>query len=274
MLPEAAYGTLAAMSVDRRVAFQGAVNFRDIGGYAAGAGRRVRLRTVYRSDNLGALTDDDIVVFERLGIRTLIDLRLELERKRHANRLPHGNDIEIVEIGFLPEGTLGMLERVRRGTIELAEIESAVLDQYRRFVTDHTAQYRTMLDRLIGPERLPAVVHCTSGKDRTGFAMAILLMAVGSPRETIVEDYLVTNRFRRDVSHLFTAATSREAADLLTSARQIYLEAAFEQIDKTYGSVDQFLRVGLDLSDDRRARLIEALTEPTAAERPSDARLR
>jgi protein-tyrosine phosphatase len=256
-------------SLERRLNFEGAVNFRDIGGYAASPGRRMRWQRIYRADNLGGLTEPDLLRFTALGLRTLIDFRLPSERGQQPDRLPPGSGLEIVEIGFIPEGTIDMLRGIAKGTLGIEQVEARVIDQYRRFVTEHTAEYTRALHFALDERKLPLLFHCTSGKDRTGFAIAALLMAVGTPRETILADYVLTNEFRRDIGHLFSAATPGAVADLLMSAQAKYLEAAFDQIDETYGSVGAYLERGLGLDDEKRRQLVRNLTEPEAAQ-PAD----
>jgi protein-tyrosine phosphatase len=245
----------------RRVELDGAVNFRDIGGYPAANGRRIRWRRVFRADNLGDLTPADGERLAALGIRTLVDFRLPSERIRTPNRLAPGAGIETVEIGFLPEGVGDMLRAVSQGSVGRAELERSFVEQYRRFVTDHSPEFARALDRALDENRLPLLVHCTSGKDRTGFAIAALLLALGTPQDTILADYALTNSFQRDIAHLFSPAAPAELTQFVMLAQPKYLEAAFEQIQTSFRSVDAYLANALGLDDSKRSRLAELLTE-------------
>jgi protein-tyrosine phosphatase len=245
----------------RHLSFEGAVNFRDVGGYQTSPGRTTRWHRLYRSDNLGALTGSDLRRIDDLGLRTLVDFRRDFERERHPNRLPNGNDIAIVRADFMPEGTIRMLGGLTAGQLSPEQLEVAMIDQYRRYVTDHHTEIRTLIDRLLDAESLPLLVHCTSGKDRTGFAIATILLAVGATPETALADYLLTNAYRRDIGHLFGPRTSAEAVDVVTGARPTYLAAAFEKMRERFGSIDGYLARGLSLTDDERARLADNLTE-------------
>jgi len=257
------------MDVQRRVLFEGAVNFRDLGGYPAGRGRQTRWSVVYRADNLAGLTEADLVLLETLGLTTLIDFRLPMERHAHPDRLPPGSSIRRVELGFLPEGTLDMLSLVKRGTIDAAELERRVIGQYRLFCRDHVEEYRRTFAIASEPDNYPLLLHCTSGKDRTGVAAALLLLAVGAPRETVLEDYSLTNLYRRPVPQLLGPETPEEVVDVLLSAQPKYLEAALEEIDRVHGSFDAYLRQALGVDEAQRERLVEMLTEPLT---PSPAR--
>jgi protein-tyrosine phosphatase len=250
----------------RRLDFEGAVNFRDMGGYPAAGGRRTRWRRLYRSDSLADLSRIDIEKLAALGLHTLIDFRLPAERQLKPNRLPPGESVKTVELGFLPAGTLEMLRKVRDGSIDSAGIERFVISQYRLFPVDHNDEYRRLFEIASLGEDFPLLIHCTSGKDRTGFGIAMLLLAVGVPREVVLEDYDLTNQYRRPVPQLFGPNTSEAVVHTLLSAQPRYLQAAFDEIDSVYGSFDRYLVAALGLDATGRARLVELLTEPDAAE--------
>jgi protein-tyrosine phosphatase len=245
----------------RRLVLEGAVNFRDLGGYPAADGRRTRWRRVFRADNLGALTGADLLRLAEIDFAGLIDFRIDAERQAHPDRLPEGARTRRLELGFLPQGTLEMLARVREGAITVAEIETEVRAHYRRFVTDHAEIFRRTIMFATDAAHYPLLLHCTSGKDRTGFAAALLLRAVGAPREVVEQDYLLTNQYVRDVSHLFGPKTPREVIDWLLSARAGYIAAALAEIDERYGSFDAYLANGLEIEPATRARLVELMTE-------------
>ena len=127
---------------ERRLAFEGAANFRDLGGYPAGGGRRTRWRRLFRADSLADLTPTDLERLDVLGLRGLVDFRIDIERALKPNRLPKGSAIRTLEIGFLPVGALDVLGRVRSGAITAADLDREVQGHYRRFVTDHADEYR------------------------------------------------------------------------------------------------------------------------------------
>jgi len=244
----------------RRIELEGAVNFRDLGGYPAEGGRTTRWRTIYRSDSLADLTSSDLSGFQQLGINTLCDFRLSEESERKPNRLPHGHGINVVPLRFIPEGALDMLSAINSGQYGPADVEREVLIHYKKFVNDHGSEYRRVFELILSKESLPLLMHCTSGKDRTGFAAAAVLLAVGVPREIIVRDYAMTNDYRRDVGHLFSNTVSKPTIDTLTSANPRYIEAALEEIDVRFGSAEAWLE-SLGVSPSRRARLRDLLTE-------------
>lgn len=245
----------------RRLEFEGAVNFRDMGGYPAGPGRQTRWHTLYRADSLADLTEGDLERLQALGLRTLIDFRLPEERRAKPDRLPAGHAITIIEPGFVPAGTLEMLHLVRAGTIDPQEIERRVIAQYRLFGIDHLAEYRRVMEAATREDSYPLLLHCTSGKDRTGFGIAILMLSVGVPLSDVLEDYGLSNQYRRAVPQLFGPQTSEAVVRLLLSAQAKYLEAAIDEMEKAFGSFDAYLAKGLGVDDAARARLVELLTE-------------
>jgi protein-tyrosine phosphatase len=246
---------------ERRLPFEGAANFRDLGGYPARGGRRTRWRRLYRADSLSDLTFADLERLAGLGLRGIVDFRTEGERTLKPNRLPADASIRMLEPGFLPAGTLEMLDDVRAGSITTDEVERRVAGQYRRYGVDHVQEYRRALDFALEARNYPLLMHCTSGKDRTGFASALLLLAVGVPRDVVVQDYSLTNLYRRDVSHLFGAGTTADVISLLLSAQPHYLAAAFDEIDRVHGSFEIFLERALNVDEAKRVRLLELLTE-------------
>jgi protein-tyrosine phosphatase len=252
-------------SYERRVALEGAANFRDLGGYRAAGGRRTRWRRLFRADNLGDLTPADLVRIRELGLRGLIDFRIEAERQLKPDRLPENSRVLTLELGFLPVGIIDMLGRVRAGSITTAEVEQQMLACYRLFVSDHVNEYRQAVVFASVPANYPLLMHCTSGKDRTGMATAILLLAVGVSREVISQDYNLTNHYRRDVSHLFGPNTPQAVISLLLSAQSHYLEAAFDEMDQCFGSYNAYLAKGLGVDDATQSRLVELLTESESA---------
>lgn len=243
----------------RRLPLEGAANFRDLGGYEAAEGRRVRWHTVFRSDALSALTEADQATMRTLGVRLVCDLRLPGERRHAPSALPADAGIERFEPGFIPRGTLDMLAQIRAGTLHGADIIEHVKGHYWHMPRDHADVFGSVLKRLA--EARPAVIHCTSGKDRTGITVALLLLALGVPLDTIYDDYLLTNNYRRDVTKLLSLPASEEDMAILTSARRDYLETAIRSMIDLSGSLEDYLRSAVGIDDSLRARLHKALLE-------------
>jgi protein-tyrosine phosphatase len=140
-------------------------------------------------------------------------------------------------------------------------------------VTDFAPAFAGVLRALAEPEHVPALVHCNGGKDRTGFAVMLALIALGVPRATIVRDYLLTNHCtrwttRRRVWLVFLASRLRVRPSemrALLEAREPYLDAAFDMMEARHGSTEGYLRDAIGVTDELRARLRALyLAEPGA----------
>jgi protein-tyrosine phosphatase len=241
-----ASGTTRVVSI-RRLPLEGASNFRDLGGYRASGGRYVRWGLVYRSGHLANLTAQDYEYLKSLGIRLVCDVRTEAERLRSPTHW----------MGPAPD-------------FLSTQIESGGYDRY---VNDYASQYGTILRRLAAGE-LPAVEHCSSGKDRTGVFSALLLTALGVPRDVVIEDYLRTTEYvlsagsiektTADLQRLLQLPQRPDAAYVRArmTTKLETLEAAFDSINRIYGSFDGYRRNGLKLSDADLAMLRQRLLEP------------
>lgn len=243
----------------RQVPLAGAVNFRDLGGYEAVDGRAVRWGLLHRADSLAELTDSDLAAVQALGLRSVFDLRHASEREQRPSRHHPDAQHHTHAIGFFPHGSEALMAGVRSRQLSAEEAQCLLLAMYRRFPVDHAATYAGLLQALLAPEALPALIHCTSGKDRTGFGVAVLLMALGVPRETIVDDYLLTNQYRRDLSFMLGHDVDPEVMAVVKAADPAFLLAAFGVIDAAWGGTEGFLRQGLGLSAADQARLQDLL---------------
>jgi protein-tyrosine phosphatase len=182
--------------MDRHIPLSGQPNFRDLGGYATRDGRRVKWRRVYRSGELSQLTETDVVKLGELGIRTVIDLRSAEEvAARGEGRLPEGATLHPMPISS-SDMFAKLIPMFLNG--DFSQVPPNLLDRVNRvLVRDFSAQFGGLLRALSDPTKRPLVFHCTQGKDRAGFGAAMVLSALGVPWETVVEDYLLSNHYRK-----------------------------------------------------------------------------
>jgi len=225
--------------VIRRIPFAGALNFRDIGGYPTGNGGRTRWGAVYRSDSLSFLTPDDLPAFDALGIKAIYDLRRSREIALHPGPREHVH-IELPNRNPLDDGEPAALVTRRDG-------ERWLLADYRGMLASAAATFGELFSRLAEPGRLPAVIHCLGGKDRTGLTVALLLTALGVPRQMVLDDYQLTNDYRGvahspDVVALFVeSGIARPAAEGLLGAPRWVLAQALGELDDTYAGIEGYL---------------------------------
>ncbi|MBA4033828.1 MAG: protein tyrosine phosphatase [Bradyrhizobium sp.] len=235
----------------RHLNLAGASNFRDLGGYPTSDGRVVRWRQIFRSNHLGHLTDDDIAMMRTLGVRSAFDFRGAEER---TAALCGMSDITVHSLPVEPTVVAALRAIAASGTpLTTDHAVDVMRDSYRSYVQKNTQHYRTLFAHLL-EDRAPLVIHCTAGKDRTGFACALILHTLGVSEEVISEDYLLTNRFyRRDPNH--SSDLPEHVTQVLGSVQASFLGAAFEAINADYGDLETYLCDGLGLGKSERAHL-------------------
>ncbi len=242
----------------RVLPLQGATNFRDLGGYAGSDGRTVRWRRLFRSDHLGALTQDDLAALRELRVARVCDFRGVTERESAAcviaGAAVHSLPIEPTIVQRLSDLLAAGRSPGEAGTVAMMQ------DTYRGFVQHNTHHFAALFNHLLATDT-PLVFHCTAGKDRTGFAAALILQSLGVARETVLEDYLLTN------AHLKMHASALlppEVASVLYRVQLPFLDAAFAAVDEGYGSVDNYLVSALGVGTPERQELARLYLEPKA----------
>jgi protein-tyrosine phosphatase len=232
--------------MERRIALKGATNFRDLGGYGTADGRRVRWRRAFRADTLARLTDDDLGVVAGLGITTACDLRYAEERAAEPSRLLGHARIEVLALGLDKRLGASFLDSYVFADDPVEAAYDYLVENYAKYPFLYAHAYRAIFARLAAGERV--VLHCTAGKDRAGTAAAMLLTALGVPRETVFEDYLLTNAYW-DYSGRARPGMSPESVAAIFTARREYLESAFNAVETRCGSVEAYLadHLGLDV---------------------------
>ncbi|MCY1517790.1 Tyrosine-protein phosphatase [compost metagenome] len=231
-------------------------NFRDLGGYVASCGRSVRRGMLYRSEDFSNLTPEDAEQLQRLGIRVLCDLRSDRERQLNPNKWQAADALSLNISVDLRAGH-AIITHLLSGTPNREHAEQAMLETYRLFPAAFANQVPQLFQRILDHQRLPMVFHCAAGKDRTGFVAALLLSALGVPRDEINADYLLTAErwngprseiaIRAYLAPLCDGEPSIEVIRTLCGVSPRYLNAAFEAIDRHYGGMDDYLEsAGVD----------------------------
>lgn len=250
---------------DRRVALHGALNFRDVGGFFAADGRKVRRGVLFRSDALSRLTDEDLRTIDRLGLQTIVDLRTAQERSSEPDRLPPGSSVRCVHLPMrdptIPDSRLRLLVRLAYHGAS-TDFDALLRKHYAAFAFQCTDSVGALMRLLADQASLPALVHCTAGKDRTGFTMAVLLLSLGVPAEDVLADHVISNellrplipRYLRSLRWLSLGRVSAAQAMPLLEARAEHLEQVVAQICDRYGTIGHWLEqaCGVDRQVQRR----------------------
>jgi protein-tyrosine phosphatase len=250
------------------------VNFRDIGGHETHGGRRVREGVVYRSGHLAGVDAEDLATLERLGIRKVIDFRnrkdidvdggAKLPRGATRIHVPMGDPAEApAELrGLLSAGDPQTLARHLGQGQAVALMHHAV----RALVLHQRRGYATMLRELAHAEGTPAIIHCSAGKDRTGWGATLLLLIAGVPDAAIVDHYLESNVHRAEEIEAALARTPTgvdpEWMRPFFEVRPEYADTGLETLRAQWRDVDDYVVAGLGVEPDVLHTLRERLLEP------------
>ena len=237
---------------------QGASNFRDLGGYATANGQSVRRGHVFRSDHLASLTAQDEQRLQALGVKHSLDFRGVAEYTATPYAIP---GVERVALTIEPTVIARMQALVAQGVVPTTEETVELMrETYRDFVNRNAVTFGRFLKHLL-EQPTPQVFHCTAGKDRTGFAAALLLSALGVDRATIEHDYLLTNQlYRRDPR--LEGQGHPHVMQVLWQVQPAFLHAAFEAVDAQHGGMPDYLHGAVGLSPQELADLQRLLLAP------------
>jgi protein-tyrosine phosphatase len=253
------------------IALQGAPNFRDAGGYPADCGRRSRTGLLYRSGQLSEVSASDLVLLDQLGVRLACDLRSERERAAHPTHwVGAGAQWLHFDIGADLRAGNGGLTGILAADPTPRGVRNMMLDTYRQLPGACAPHLARLLSMLADGEGLPVLLFCTAGKDRTGFMVAMVQLALGVPLAAIHSDYFKSNgrnaamRISPATSSMLEGATGhapdQAMIDLLVSVDSDYLDSALDAVGRQYGSADAYLQAcGLD--PQRRSRLQALMLE-------------
>lgn len=253
---------------NRHFVLDGPVNFRDIGGLTTKDGKTVKWGSIFRSDKLSKLTDDDRSVMADLGIAMDIDFRQEYEISKDPDAISQDGSITYINLpmgdtsGGNPMVTFFNMLREFDGQPE--KLENAFVSMYSKLLSSNVAQYKEYF-RLLDTQEGPLLFHCTAGSDRTGIASALLLYTLGVDMEDIKKEYLLTSYYRYEetlaMKGMFEQyGLSDSTLELFKSLKPEYLEAVLAVVYEEYGNLDQFMELGLGVDAEMKNRLIEKYT--------------
>ncbi|MDQ1228632.1 tyrosine-protein phosphatase [Sphingomonas sp. SORGH_AS_0879] len=247
---------VAAPAHQRVLPLQGGRNFRDLGGYRTLDGRTVKWGLLYRSGQMHDLTPADYAYLQKLGIRTVCDFRDTRERTGEPTNWPAGQKPKVLSDDYALDMS-GMMLPGDPSTWTHEQVVAAMTATYPKLLDQFRGQYRRMFAELLAGNA-PLAFHCTAGKDRTGVAAALLLSALGVPRATVIEDYLLSNQHMAPPpAHPtgFWAKLSPEAARTFAGVDRRYIEAVFAVTDRHPGGTMGYLKDELGVDPARIAKL-------------------
>ena len=236
-------------------------NLRDLGGYETTDGATVVNGLIYRSNQLAKISPEDMEKIAQLGLKNDYDLRTEGERTPLPDELPPGvNNIWLDVLkdatGSAPTNLLALLQDPEQGNKELGDgkIEAVFITSYRDFVSLPSAKtaYHELFRSIADQNKLPALFHCTTGKDRTGWAAAALLTLLDVPKETIMKDYLRSNDYilplyKEVIDSFVDGGGEPSIPQAIFGVKEEYLEASFGEMQNKYGTIENYFSEGLDI---------------------------
>ena len=244
-------------------------NLRDLGGYKTSDGATVAGKLVYRSSQLSDISEGDMEKLANLNLKTDFDLRTAEERNANPDELPPG--VKYVWRNVLADADQARLAhlnnsmkdpKVANAALGGGKAEAAFQETYRQFISLSSAKksYRKLFLTLGDQEQLPALFHCTGGKDRTGWAAAAFLTLLGVPKETVMEDYLRSNDYilpmdQKVIDAFVEAGGDAAIPPAVLGVKKEYLEAAFDEMTTKYGTIEKYFSEGLGIDASQQKAL-------------------
>lgn len=245
----------------RHLPFDGTPNFRDYGGYTTVDGRQVKWRTLFRSGHLATLSADDQAQFSNLGIDLVFDFRRIEECEREPSQFHADSMPQVIGLPIDPGSSFSFIESIASGRLSRADMLDFMAEVNREFVYTQADSFKQMLHHLLHQQQSKSLIHCAAGKDRTGFAAAMMLSVLGVPRDTIFADYLLTSQYLDVDSEIDRICKKYQwpgEADVmrpLLEVREYYLQAAFDEIDSRYENIDDYLQEVLEMGPSERREM-------------------
>lgn len=242
------------------------VNLRDMGGYKTKNDQTIRYGKLYRSNQLSGVSTEDMKVLASLDLKNTFDMRSTPERNAFPDELPDGVKYSVLDVlGDSSEGMIFDVLKIFENPEYAHEhfgdgkYERLVESAYRSIINSDTSNecFSILFKTLSKEEELPALFHCVTGKDRTGWVAAAFLSLMEVPREDIYENYLLSNDYIvplfKSTTDIYLAAGGDE--DLIISilgVRRGYLEAAFDEMEKLYGSIENYFTQALKIDAEQQ----------------------
>ena len=254
----------SVVTAERALPMQQLTNFRDFGGYYDVSNLQTQWGRLYRSPSLNYATTTDMKFLNALKIKTVIDLRSDIDRHKHPYKykakqmigIPLREDPDLSP--FFGDKILS--KQMKRNDVIIGQQDNL------SYVMENNADYfGKMFDILMDKSNYPIVISCDLGKDKTGIASAIILAALGVGRDQIISDFVLSNDlinydlFVPNLEIYFSDADVQETMTAMLSANQEVITYVLDQIDKQYGSMDKFLENEIKLTPQKRAKLKEIM---------------
>jgi protein-tyrosine phosphatase len=250
------------LAAERRLGMAGTPNFRDFGGYRTSSGQQVKWGYLFRSGQLSALSEQDVALLASLQLDLVFDFRRLEEQQSDLSRLPSDPRPRVVSLPIIPGSNARFFEQAGADPQGPDAMFDFMLEINRDFAGPQAETYRRMFSEILAVDDARFLVHCAAGKDRTGFASAIVLLALGVPREVVMRDYLLTGRYFLPEREMERLRRKYQLEHMLADAirpmlevHEDYLAMALQVIDENYASTEDYLQRALGVGPPELAEL-------------------
>lgn len=245
-------------------------NFRTVGDIKNIDGRILKEGKLYRSGHLHKLKKKSFREIQQLGIKEIIDLRNSKEIAEKPDHLPD-NVVYKNYSAFEDKGD--QLDQARKlvlkGKVNGSDAHKRMIDFYKDYVTENPEVIKKIITEVLESDQ-PVLYHCTAGKDRTGITTALILTILKFDKKTIYNEYLLSNNYRKKLVkkrlnlannlHFLYPKMDIHVLEKLSWVETGYLDSAFNEIDKKYGSIDIYIHQVLGISENKRQEYIQKFT--------------
>jgi protein-tyrosine phosphatase len=250
------------LAAERKLGMQGTPNFRDFGGYSTVDGRWVKWGFLFRSGQLSNLSDQDVELLASLELDLVCDFRRLEEQEGDPSRLPQNNPPRIASLPIIPGSNSRFFEQAEGQMGDRQAMFDFMMEINRDFVEAQTRTYARMFSEILEVEDARFLVHCAAGKDRTGFAAAIILLALGVSREVVMHDYMLTRRFFHPQLEIDRLRQKYQMQQMDTESilpmlevHEDYLARALLAIEQSFPSIERYLEEALGVGPTEVAHL-------------------
>lgn len=248
---------------EKLIPMRGVPNFRDLGGIINKNGKQIKWGKIFRSGMLSRLTGEDSLYFKTLAIKTVIDFRGDREAEREPDKLPRDYPVNYIRVPVGNPSDIEKLSDILGRSREAEETFKSLMLRGAEILTGSPEHFKPVFEAMERGESF--LFHCSAGKDRTGFAAALILSALDVGRDEIVDDYLLSNKytvpyFEKYISIITDMGISKDIALAATGVRKEFLDAVFAMIDAKYGKFDNMLSEVFGIDAGKKSRLMEKYT--------------
>ena len=250
------------LATERRLGMDGAPNFRDFGGYRTSAGQQVKWGFLFRSGQLSGLSEQDVELLASLELDLVFDFRRIEEQESELSRLPHQPRPRVVSLPIIPGSNARFFEEAGEQSDKPEAMFEFMLEINRDFAGPQAVTYSRMFSEILAVPNARFLVHCAAGKDRTGFAVALILLALGVPRDVVMRDYMLTARFFDPVREIDRLKRKYEMEHMdaqsilpMLEVHEDHLARALAAIEQNYPSVEAYLECALGVGPAELAEL-------------------